>query len=118
MSTKLLAESDHRPVIAKIRDEEGEAAVETAIRLAMGPILRHCIVCDWGACYNTKFKELVWPYLDDVRLLDELLRSEIIRPTGDLLVGRTGARIFPELLQMLSRCEAGTVRRYLDAEFA
>ena len=118
MNQEQIADSDHRPILEEIRKAGGEDAVVLAIKAQMGSILRHCIECDWGACYNTKFDELVSPYLDDVNLLDEILKSEIIRETSDVIIGRTGARIFPEFIRKLSKCRNPGIRDYLSTEFA
>ncbi|MBK9733195.1 MAG: hypothetical protein IPO83_18225 [Chitinophagaceae bacterium] len=72
----------------------------------MERILIHYIGCTWGACYNTKFKELIQPYFDDEKLLDKILRTDIIKERSNVLIGESGARIFDLLLFELNNATA------------
>src|SRR4051812_9608745 len=93
-----ITNSNHRPVLHDIADREGVAGVARAVREAMPLILRHCVECTWAACYNTKFRELIWPFLNDVTVLSDFLKSDAIQPTRGVLAGNSGAKIFPHLL--------------------
>lgn len=112
-----IAEGDHGKFIGRIRKTQGESAVVPYIKANMEQILIHYIGCTWGACYNTKFKELIQPYFDDVKLLDKILRSDIIKERSNVVKGKTGARIFISLLFELRKCNSIEIKEYLLREF-
>ena len=74
-----IAAGDHQKILQTIASNEGELAAVQFIKSNMEKIIEHYIGCTWGACYNTKFKELIQPYFDDVKLLDKILRSDLIK---------------------------------------
>lgn len=113
----IIANSDHRKVLDLVRVADGEDAAVLLIKASMEGILRHYISCNWGACYNTKFKELVQPYLDDVELLDSVLRSDTIEDRDNVIRGKSGAKIFPALLEKLLDCKSQRIRDFLRNEF-
>ncbi len=61
-----IAAGDHRKILEEIQRGEGNDGVVLFINTNMQSIIEHYITCTWGACYNTKFNELIQPYLDDV----------------------------------------------------
>ena len=113
-----IAEGDHQKFLRDLIKVEGEMAAVQFIKANMEKILEHYIVCTWGACYNTKFKELIQPYFDDVKLLDKILRSDLIKEGANVSVGKTGARIFDHLLFELRQCNSLEIKSYLNKEFS
>ena len=113
-----IAEGDHQKILQDLVKKEGEASAVLLIKSNMDKILEHYIGCTWGACYNTKFKELIQPHFDDVKLLDKILRSDLIKERANVIVGKTGARIFDSLLFELRQCKSDKIRNYLYDEFS
>ena len=113
-----IAEGDHQKFLRDLIKAVGELAAVQFIKANMEKILEHYIVCTWGACYNTKFKELIQPYFDDVKLLDKILRSDLIKEGANVSVGKTGARIFDHLLFELRQCNNVEIKSYLNKEFS
>ncbi|MEZ4801298.1 MAG: hypothetical protein R2797_00895 [Gelidibacter sp.] len=91
-------------------------AIVSEIKSQMKHIFRHFIECNWGSHYNTIFKSLIKPYLDNPQTLDVVLKSEIIKDKNTV-VGRTGAKIFPELMNYLKRVDSPKIHEYLKQEF-
>ena len=112
-----IAEGDHQKFLSQIRELHGNDAVAQYIKANMEQILRHYIGCTWGACYNTKFNELIQPYFDDPILLDKVLKSDAIKDRPNVLLGKSGAKIFDLLLFELKRCNSEKIRDYLLCEF-
>jgi hypothetical protein len=112
-----IADGDHRIILNGLRQTKTETELIEFIKTNMEAILVHYIGCTWGACYNTKFKELIKPYFDDVQLLDKILRSDLIKERPNVQKGRSGARIFDSLLFQLRQCESPEIRQYLFKEF-
>ncbi len=50
-------------------------------------------------------------------LLDKILRTALIKEKNNVIYGKTGARIYPELLNNLMRCDSREIRNYLKTEF-
>jgi hypothetical protein len=117
MNKNNIAVSDHRMILEELRQSKSEMEIIQFIKSNMEPILVHYIGCTWGACYNTKFRELIKPYLDNVLLLDRILRSDVIKDKGNVQKGRSGARIFDSLLSQLRQCDSKEIREYLKEEF-
>ena len=112
------ANNDFLPIIDtfdKISKEEKEIIV-TEIKVQMVEILNHFICCTWGAHYSTLFDKIIKIYLDNPYVLDYVLKSEIVRDIG--LRGRTGAKIFPDLLSCLKQVNSSKIQQYLDSEFS
>ncbi len=112
-----LSEGDHKQAISEYQRIFGELETINFIKANMDKILEHYISCTWGVCYNAKFKDLIQPYLDDVGLLDKVLRSSLIKNKPNVIVGRTGARIFERLISELRKCHDSKIRGYLKEEF-
>ncbi len=112
-----IAEGDHQKFLSHIREHQGNDAVAQYIKANMEQILLHYIGCTWGACYNIKFSELIQPYFDDPILLDKVLKSDSIKDRHNVLIGKSGAKIFDLLLFELMRCNSEKIRNYLLDEF-
>ena len=112
-----IAGGDHREFLIQMRERHGNDAVGQYVKANMEQILLHYISCTWGACYNTKFKELIQPYFDDPILLDKILKSDAIRDRPNVFAGKNGSKIFDLLLFKLKRCNSEKIRNYLLCEF-
>ncbi|MEY8849695.1 hypothetical protein AB9K26_12825 [Psychroserpens sp. XS_ASV72] len=53
-----------------------------------------------GGHYNTFFKNLIKPYLDNPNVLDGVLKSKVIKDKNTI-AGNTEAKIYPELMKCL-----------------
>jgi hypothetical protein len=112
-----IADCDHQPILKLVKDSEGREAVIRFIKANMEQIVYHYIDCTWGACYSMKFKELIKPYLDDVALLDKILRSSKIKDKPNVIIGKSGAKVFDRLLEQLLKCDSSEIENYLRKEF-
>jgi hypothetical protein len=90
-------------------------AIELEIKVQMVEILNHFISCRWGAHFNILFDKIISPYLDNTYVLDYVLKSETIKDVG--MKGRTGAKIYPELMTYLKRVSSEKIQKYLKYEF-
>jgi hypothetical protein len=89
----------------------------TEIRSQMVQILRHYIGCRWGAHYTTMYNQLIQPYLDNTYVLHFVLKGETIYDSPNIITGISGAKIFPELAQMMWNVESPKIKIYLQREF-
>lgn len=112
-----IAEGDHQKFIREMRETKGDDATIQFIRNNMELIILHYIQCTWGACYTTKFRELIQPYFNDAVLLDNILRSDAIKEKWNVIEGKTGARIYKDLYWELLKCEDPSIINYLRTEF-
>lgn len=80
-------------------------------------ILIHYIECNRGYHYNSIFEKVIKPYFDSVEVLDSVLRSEVIKNKSHVVIGQTGAKIFPELLDKLMLVDSENIKSYLKNEF-
>ncbi len=112
-----ITESDNQKFIQHIRETAGEDAAIKMIQDNMERIILHYIECTLGACYTTKFRELIQPYFNDSMLLDKILRSEVIKNKGNIIEGKTGARIYKDLYWELLECKDPFIAEYLKTEF-
>lgn len=88
------------------------------IRAQMPQILEHFIECTWGACYNTLYKEIIKPYLNDPNALDYVLKGDYIKTEKDnVYKGKTGAKMYDDLFDRLIRVESDDIKCYLTEEF-
>jgi hypothetical protein len=114
------ANNDFMPIINSLStksDSEREEIV-AEIKVQMIHILNHFIECTWGAHFNTMFEMLIKPYLTDPNTLDYVLRSEIINEEKEnVILGITGAKIYPELNYYLLNVDSVEVKKYLLKEF-
>jgi ssDNA-binding Zn-finger/Zn-ribbon topoisomerase 1 len=92
--------------------------IENEIKVQMIQILEHFISCTWGAHYNTLFDLIIKPYLTNPSILDYVLKGECVKENrGNVIRGKTGAKIYPELLYYLKKVESDKIQNYLDIEF-
>lgn len=80
-------------------------------------ILKHYIECNRGYHYNSIFEKVIKPYFDSVEVLESVLRSEVIKNKSNVVIGQTGAKIFPELLDKLMLVDSENIKSYLKNEF-
>jgi hypothetical protein len=114
------ANDDFMPIFDTLETKSNTQIEEIVaeIQTQMIDILNHFIECTWGAHYNTIYDKLIQPYLADSNTLDYFLRSEIIDESkGNIVIGKTGAKIFPDLYKRLIRVQSREVRSYLKSEF-
>ncbi len=111
------ANEDFKSIIDNLKnmsDEEQEKIINE-IKSQMVNILKHFIECDKGWHYNTLFKSLIKPYLDNPLVLDFVLKSDVIKATK--IKGITGAKIYPELQEKLIKVDSPNIKNYLKNEF-
>ena len=80
-------------------------------------VLKHYIECNRGYHYNLIFEKVIKPYFDSLEVLESVLRSELIKNKSNVLIGQTGAKIFPELLDKLLLVDSENIKSYLKNEF-
>ena len=80
-------------------------------------IWKHAIECDYAACYNTMFENMLCAHFNAPHLLDLMLGEALIKPKPNVLRGRAGALAFPHLLEWLVRFEGPEMQRYVAYEF-
>lgn len=83
----------------------------------MHVVLKHYVECNRGYHYNSIFEKVIKPYFDSVEVLDSVLRSEVIKNKSNVVIGQTGAKIFPELLDKLLLVDSENIKSYLKNEF-
>lgn len=117
--SEFIQEIKNEPDIPEIiRSVEEIQPDDIYIKVQMPEIIKHFIECGWGACYNTLFDRVIKKYLDDEKVLDFILRDNIIRDFPQRnIVGVTGAKIYPELLNRLKEVESKKIKEYLQNEF-
>jgi hypothetical protein len=100
-------------------NNEGEAKNEIikAVKSCMREILIHYIECSWAPCYMTAFNYIIKDYLDDSVLLDEVLKSETIKETENIVQSTSGAKIFPNLYEDLRKVKSAEIQKYLRVNF-
>ena len=114
------SKDDFSPILNSINNKSSQEreAILAEITVQMIEILEHYISCSWGAHFNTMFEKLIKPYLADPSTLDYVLRGNSINENkGNIIIGKTGARIFPELLEYLMKVNNEEIRQYLKNEF-
>ena len=80
-------------------------------------ILIHFIECNRGYHYNSIFNEIIKPRFDSIEILEDVLRSSVIKNTSNVIIGDSGAKIYPELLKRLLLVDSEAVKLYLVKEF-
>lgn len=86
-------------------------------KVFMPHILYHFIECGRFPCYNSILTNVLVPHLDSVDVLDYVLKSPIVHPAGDVMAGKTGARIYAELRHRLNQVKSTKIRQYLADTF-
>lgn len=84
----------------------------------MAQILHHFIICRRGGCYNSLYFNVIVPLLDSPEIVDYVLRTLVIHEGIGTAVGKTGARIFPELRRRLQRVKSERIHAYLAENFS
>jgi len=90
--------------------------VSTA-KVFMAQILCHFIECTWGGCYNSLYFNVLVPHLDCPEIVDHVLRSPAVREEMGVWVGKTGARLYPELRNRLQGVTSTRIHKYLANNF-
>ena len=90
--------------------------VSTA-KVFMPQILLHFIECGRFSCYNSILANVLIPYLDNVDIVDYVLKSPIVNPATDVVIGKSGAKIYAELRYRLNQVSSCKVRQYLTENF-
>jgi hypothetical protein len=87
-------------------------------KVFMPHILYHFIECGRFSCYNSILENVLVPHLDSVAVLDYVLKSPVVHPAaGDVVVGKTGAKIYGELGHRLNQVKSPIIRKYLAENF-
>jgi hypothetical protein len=93
-----------------------ESRVATA-KVYMAQILQHFIACSWGGCYNSLYFNVIVPFLDSPDIVDYVLRSPVVQESAGTMVGKTGAKIYPELRHKLQSVKSENIHAYLAENF-
>ena len=111
------ANDDFKPIINSLtnKTKEEREIVINEIKSQMVNILKHFIECDKGWHYNTMFKSLIKPHLDNPLVLDFVLKSDAIK--GNEIIGSSGTKIYPELIDSLNKVNDIKIKEYLKQEF-
>ena len=86
-------------------------------KVFMSQILLHFIECGRFPCYNSILTNVLMPHLDNVDVLDYVLKSPIVHPAGDVVIGKSGATIYAELRHRLNQVISAKVRQYIAENF-
>ena len=86
-------------------------------KVFMPHILYHFIECSRCSCDSSILTNVLVPHLDCVEVLDYVLRSPVVHPTADVVVGITGAQIYAELWHRLDQVKSPKIRQYLAENF-
>lgn len=90
----------------------------TAVKFNIGEYLSHFIACQWGAHYQTIFKDFIILYLDDLNILKQVLKSDVIKQEKDnIVISQNGYKMFWELYKYLMRVHSPDIRKFLQLEF-
>lgn len=90
----------------------------TAIKYNMLEYLKHFLECNWGAHYNTIYRDFIQPYLDDLNVLKEFLKSDSIQDRDNVIISQNGYKMFRELYKYLIRVRNTEIKRFLRQEFS
>jgi hypothetical protein len=90
-------------------------------KLNMEYILNHFIDCiDWK-CYKKMYDEIIQPYLDDINIIKNVLKSDIIIDSRisqsehqEVRISEDGTKIYKKLYNYLSRVESKNVKLFID----
>lgn len=86
-------------------------------KVFMAQVLYHFIECTWGGCYNSLYFNVLVPHLDAPQILDYVLRSSAVHDNIGVQVGKSGARLYPELRSRLQGVTSPRIRTYLAENF-
>lgn len=87
------------------------------IKKEMKAILEHYVECKRGYHYNVIFQKIIKPFLDSVTDLEIVLKSDVIKDKSNVVIGKTGSKIFPELYKKLIQVESESIKVFLMNEF-
>ena len=106
---------------------------DTLIKLVkdnMEEYLRHFIDCNWGACYNTLYRSVIKPHLDDIEVVKKVLKSDVIilkdSPHSEYIVHveplairespnpEECMKLYPQLYYHLKDVECEEVKSYIE----
>ncbi len=93
-----------------------ERRVSTA-KVFMAHILYHFIECTRGGCYNSLYFNVLVPHLDRPEIVDYALRSSIVQVGIGVSIGKTGAKLYPELRNRLQGVASSRIHTYLAENF-
>jgi hypothetical protein len=88
-----------------------------AAKVFMAQILCHFIECTWGTCYNAIYFNALVPHLDAPEIVDYVLKGSLVRGGPGVQVGKSGARLYPELRSRLQTVMSPRIRSYLSENF-
>lgn len=102
--------------------EDGDIETKTLlideIKVQMVDILNHFIDCTWGAHYMTLFNKMIVPYLDDPKVLQYVLKGSIINENkGNVYRGKSGTKMYPQLMYYLRDIKSQRIQEFLEDEF-
>lgn len=86
-------------------------------KVFMGHILCHFIECGRGACYNSLYLNVLVPHLDSPEMLDYVLRGGMVHERPGVELGKSGAKIYPELRHRLENVASVRIQEYLAENF-
>ena len=86
-------------------------------KVFMAQVLCHFIECTYGTCYNSLYFNVLVPHLDAPEIVDYVLRSSLVRDGPGVQVGKSGARLYPELRSRLQGVTSSRIRTYLAENF-
>jgi hypothetical protein len=86
-------------------------------KVFMPQILCHFIECTWDTCYNALYFNVLVPHLDAPEFVDYVLKSSLIQSGSGVQVGKSGARLYPELHSRLQSVMSPRIRSYLSDNF-
>ncbi len=102
----------------KENDKHKRKILITAIRFNIGNYFSHFITCTWDSHYNTLFKDFITRYLDDLNILKDVLKSDVIDPDkGETEVSKNGYKMFWELYKYLMKLPYPDIKIFLNTEF-
>jgi hypothetical protein len=87
-------------------------------KVFMAQILYHFIECTRGGCYNSLYFSVLVPHLDCPEIVDYVLRSSVVQGGIGVSVGKTGAKLYPELRARLQSVASSRIHKYLAVNFS
>ena len=94
---------------------------DTLIKLVkdnMEEYLRHFIDCYWGTCYNTLYRSVIKPHLDDVQIVENVLKSDLIELRENTLISKDGVKLYYDLYLHLYNVKSNKVREYVHSKWS
>jgi hypothetical protein len=110
----------HKELIQAYRGDNDHIVklLATAVRFNIGNYLSHFISCTWGAHYQTLFKNFILLYLDDLNILKQILKSEVIKEDKEnTVISKKGYKMFWDLYKYLMKVHSPDIQNFLRLEF-